>query len=382
MPPPDEPRQGDVIAGCVVERLLGRGAMGSAHLARRAADGRPVVVKVLAAELAQDAELRARFVREWQALRKVERHPNVVEVLDLDEGAARPALVLEHVPGVSLDEALRRHGRIEWARAARVARDLALGLAAVHARGIVHRDVKPANAVVTPAGQAKLIDFGVAKDLARHTALTLPGELLGTASFMAPEVWEEGPTTPAVDLFALGATLYHLVAGAPPFAGDDLDQVADKVLAGDHAPLRAAVPAAPADLEALVEHLLEPEPAHRCRSAAACARDLDRVLAGQPPLLPTLLVEGAAARLPLVGAEWFTLGRDPAARLALGDPSVAPKHAQVRRAADGRFLLFDLRGSTGTWLDDAPLAPGEPRPLRDGARGRVGGVGLRFRDPR
>lgn len=354
--------------------------MGAAHLARRLSDGRTVVVKVLAPELARDPELRARFVREWQALRKVGRHPNVVEVLGLDADAASPALVLEHVAGVSVDEALRRHGRVPWVRAARVARDLARGLQAVHAVGLVHRDVKPANAVVAPDGAARLIDFGVAKDLARHTALTRPGELVGTACFMAPEVWEEQAATPGVDLFALGVTLYQLIAGEPPFDGCDVDEIADKVLSGAHAPLRQVAPDVPEDLDAVVEHLLEPDPVHRYASAAACADDLERVLAGQAPWLPTLLVEGGAARLPLVGAEWFTLGADPACHLVLPHPSVAPKHAQVRRGARG-FALFDLRGSPGTWVGDARLEPGAPRLLRDGDRLRLGAVGVVFRWP-
>lgn len=371
-----------MIAGCAVERLLGRGTMGSAYLARRVRDGRPVVLKLLAPELARDLDLRARFVREWQALAKVARHPNVVEVLELDASGARPALVLEHVEGVSLDDALRRHGRVGWTRAARVVRDLARGLAAVHAAGLVHRDVKPANAMVTAEGAAKLIDFGIAKDLTRNTALTQPGELLGTACFMAPEVWEEQAATPGVDLFSLGVTLYQLIAGAPPFDGRDVDEIADKVLAGEHPPLRAVAPEVPADLDAVVEHLLEPDPRHRCARASDCVALLDRVLAGQPPLLPTLLVDQpGGARLALVGAEWFTLGADPGCRLVVPHPAVAPKHAQVRRDGAG-LALFDLRGSSGTWVNDARLAPGAPRPLRDGDRVRLGAAPLLFRDPR
>ncbi|MBX3471575.1 MAG: protein kinase, partial [Planctomycetes bacterium] len=368
---------GQVLSGCRLERVLGRGAMGEAWLARREADGQPVVVKLLDPVALADAERRARARREWATLCKVRPTPHVVQVLGVDLEHERPHLVLELVPGEGLHALLRRRGRLPWSDAARVARDLALGLAAVHEQGVVHRDVKPANAIVRPDGAATLVDFGLAKDLFA-TSVTSPQMILGTAAYMAPEQWADAATRDGrCDLFALGATLYELVAGAPPFgAGQDPAAVEEAATTGDYAPLEEAAPGAPAELALVVDLLLAPDPAWRYPRADLAARDLEAVLRGGACSAPCLLAADGR-RWPLVRGRRWTLGSAPDCQVPLPPPA-SPRHAQLRREAAG-YTLVDLRGSAGTRVQGAPLAG--PRALAPGDALDLAGVALRFVDP-
>jgi serine/threonine protein kinase len=374
---------GQTLSGCVVEKLLGRGAMGEVWLARRASDGSQVVVKRIDPVLASDPILRARLQREWSSLALVGRHPNVVAVQAVALDAQPPHLVLDLVPGTALDALLARRRRLPALEAARVARDLALGLAAVHGQGLVHRDVKPANAILRPDGVAVLVDFGLAKDVFA-SSLTQPGTVLGTAAYMAPEQWgDDARGDVQTDLFALGATLYHLATGAPPFEGDDVVAIAERAAAADYAPLEDA----PQELALLVDLLLEPEPRFRPARALDVAGDLARVLAGQPCGAPALLLPGGA-RAPLVRARRWTLGTDPTCQVVL-PAGASPRHAQLRREQDG-FVLVDLKGSAGTTVQGAqpgaaPVKVEAPRQLAHGDRLVLGtaelGVRLTFVEP-
>ncbi len=373
---------GQTLSGCVVERLLGRGAMGEVWQARRASDGAPVVVKRIDPVLASDPTLRARLQREWSSLALVGRHPNVVAVQAVALDAQPPHLVLDLVPGTALDALIARRRRLPALEAARVARDLALGLAAVHGQGLVHRDVKPANAILRPDGVAVLVDFGLAKDVFA-SSLTRPGTVLGTAAYMAPEQWgDDARGDVQTDLFALGATLYHLATGAPPFEGDDVVAIAERAGAADYAPLRQGAEDAPDELALLVDLLLEPEPRFRPARALDVAEDLTRVLAGQPCRAPALLLAGA--RAPLVRARRWTLGTDPTCQVVL-PAGASPRHAQLRREQDG-FVLVDLKGSAGTTVHPAlpgaaPVRVEAPRQLAHGDRLLLGTVELTFVEP-
>jgi predicted Ser/Thr protein kinase len=366
---------GKTLSGCVVERLLGRGGMGSVWLAR-GPDGAQVVVKVLDPALARDEALRARFRREWEALRKVHPHPNVVRILHVGGEEHDPNIVMEFVEGATL-HALVQRGRFAPARAAAAIRDAALGLAAVHRHGLVHRDVKPGNLMVTTTGVTKVVDFGLAKDMFQ-TSLTQPGQLLGTAAYMAPEQWADAKVhDPRVDVFALGATLYHLLAGRPPFEGEDVHEIADRIQSGDYPPLRDAAPDVPRELELVVHLMLMPEPRYRYARMEDVADDLTRATSGQPARAPAL-VDPRGRRYALVPGRRLTLGRDPACGVVIDDEAVSPKHAQVRRDAAG-FALHDLRGSAGTAVNGAPVARAVV--LKDGDRVRLGALELVFEEP-
>jgi eukaryotic-like serine/threonine-protein kinase len=230
-----------------VEQPLGTGAMGLVVLARDTVLDRRVAVKVLADHLAADDAFRQRFLREARLAARL-CHPNIVQVFDAGEDG-RPFLVMEYVDGGTVADRLARGPGFSPAEVLTLAADLAAGLAHAHAMGIVHRDVKPHNVLIGPAGVTKLTDFGIARALEDH-GLTEIGTVLGTAHFMAPEQAAGGPVGPAADVYALGAVLRHV-------AGDSL----------------------PAGLEPLVDAALAPEPAAR-PSAAALHTQLSGINAG------------------------------------------------------------------------------------------------------
>jgi eukaryotic-like serine/threonine-protein kinase len=194
-----------------LERLLGRGGMASVWLASDEVLERPVAVKILSDTIASDPEFLARFRREARVAAGLS-HPNLIGVYDYAEGAERPYLVMEYVPGDNLAERMSRNAEID---SERLARELLGALAHIHAAGIVHRDIKPQNVLVAPDGRAKLIDFGIAlpKDA---TSLTRTGHLLGTARYIAPEVMGGKPATERSDLYSCGVVLRDCTGDNPP----------------------------------------------------------------------------------------------------------------------------------------------------------------------
>lgn len=296
----------DPLAGLLLgnryrlDECLGRGAMGIVYRALDQELHRTVAVKILDARLFRDAQAEQRFQREAEALATLQ-HQNVVAVFDrgrTPEGIH--FLVLELLTGATLAtvlaematadplDALTKLGihthETPWTRiAARWARDTARGLAAAHDRGLVHRDVKPSNVFVTTDDRPVLLDFGIAAR-ANDERLTATSTTLGTPWYMAPEQVRGGgaaPAAPSLDVYGLGATLYHLLAGRPPYEGD-----AATVLAAlpthDPVPLDRVRPELPSDLRAIVETCLEREPAQRYPNANELAADLERFLTHQP----------------------------------------------------------------------------------------------------
>ncbi|APU17445.1 MULTISPECIES: serine/threonine-protein kinase [Actinoalloteichus] len=217
-PSPDGDR---LIAGRYrLHQLLGRGAMGTVWAAYDEFLHRQVAVKEVLLPVgipsAEADELRERTMREARA-NAVLSHPNVVTLFDVARHDGEPFVVMELVPSNSLAEVLLRHGSLARQEAALVADSLAAALEAAHRAGITHRDVKPGNVLVGRDGQIKLTDFGIARNVA-ETTLTATGLMLGTPSYIAPEVASGGAVTPAADLWALGATLFAAVEGQPPYS--------------------------------------------------------------------------------------------------------------------------------------------------------------------
>jgi eukaryotic-like serine/threonine-protein kinase len=256
--PPDEPTR---PLRLTVESLadgryvlggqLGAGGMGIVRRARDRHLDRDVAVKLLADNLAADPEARERFLRESRAAARI-GHPNVVAVHDVGEDLGRPYFVMELIEGPSLAEVLRERGPLDAQQVARIAEDALAGLAKAHASGLVHRDVKPGNLLLGPDGVVKVTDLGVvgADD---ETGLTRTGFVVGTRSYLAPELRTGAPATPRSDLFALGATLVELLTGRTPPAGS-----VPEVPAG-----------APAGLYRLLPRLLAVEADNRPPDAAA-----------------------------------------------------------------------------------------------------------------
>jgi len=204
-----------VIAGRYrLERRVGEGGMAEVYLAHDELLDRPVAVKVLRQALAQDRVLRERFVREAQAAARLD-HPHIVGVYDLGEWGGRPFLVMEWVEGPTLASLIRERGPLPVPLACELGAQIASALAYAHARGLIHRDVKPHNILLKAEGgrwEAKLADFGLAKVLSA-TSLTLTQEVFGTPQYVAPEVVRGERVTPAADLYSLGVVLFEMLTG-------------------------------------------------------------------------------------------------------------------------------------------------------------------------
>ena len=255
-----------------LERPLGHGGMASVYLARDSELDRPVAVKLLAENAAGDDRLRQRFVREARLAARLS-HPNIVSVFDAGEDSGRPYIVMEHVAGETLSELLARRGRLPPDEARGLALQAARGLAHAHAAGLVHRDIKPQNLLLRDEGTLKIADFGIAR-AAEGTALTQAGTVLGTAAYLAPEQALGEQATPAVDVYSLGAVLYELLTGKPPYEFDSLADLADKQRRYAIAPVRELAPDVPRDLEDTVMRCLARNPAYRPASAAELEREL------------------------------------------------------------------------------------------------------------
>jgi serine/threonine protein kinase len=245
-----------------LECELGAGAVGVVYRAR-SREGRTVALKVLHAKLGDDVEFRGRLTREVRIARNL-RDPHLVAVIDAGESAGRPYLVLEYVGGGSLADRLRT-GTLSIDEMLRLVGDVAAGLEALHRRDLVHRDLKPSNIMLRDDGSAALADFGLAKGAA-YTALTRPGEILGTLDYLAPELVRGEDATLASDIYALGCVAFECVAGRPPFADRSLLGVGTAHLE-DEPP---EPPATPEVAWALLR-ALEKEPSARPASATMYA---------------------------------------------------------------------------------------------------------------
>ncbi len=196
-----------------IERPLGHGAMAVVDLARDRELGRYVALKQLAENLARDPDFRGRFLREGKLAAQL-NHPNIVRVFDVGEADGRPYIAMEHVDGETVADLIARRGSVTPAEAADIGAQAARALAAAHAAGLVHRDVKPHNLLLRRDGVLKLGDFGIALGL-EGTRLTMTGTVLGTAAYLAPEQARAEHVTSAADVYALGLVLVELLTGSP-----------------------------------------------------------------------------------------------------------------------------------------------------------------------
>jgi serine/threonine protein kinase len=252
-----------------LEHPLGHGGMATVYLAHDQELNRPVAIKLLAEHVAGDEALRKRFLREGRLAARLS-HPNVVSVYDAGETEdGRPFLVMEHVPGTTLAEL----GRIAPDQAAGLAIQACHGLAHAHAAGLVHRDVKPQNLLLREDGTVKVADFGIAR-AAEATALTQVGTVLGTAAYLSPEQALGEEVTSATDIYSLGAVLYELLTGRPPYEFDSLADLAAKQSSGQIVPVGELAPGVSRSIEDAVMRSLARNPSYRPASAEAFAHEL------------------------------------------------------------------------------------------------------------
>jgi hypothetical protein len=289
-----------------LESVLATGGMGRVWRAEDTRLRRPVAVKVLRKELTGDPAFLTRFRAEAHHAARL-AHPAIAAVHDYgetaDPGGGDPLayLVMELVPGEPLSGLLERTGRLPLPVALRLVRHTAAGLAAAHEAGVVHRDVKPGNLLVTPDGDVKITDFGIALS-AESVSLTRTGQVLGTAHYLSPEQAQGQKATPASDVYALGVVAYECLAGRRPFEGDNSVRVAAMQIRDTPPPLPADVPAR---VRQVVERAMAKDPAARFADAAALRDALDRLLAaGAAPtaLHDTLVLPVQVASAPVAGA--------------------------------------------------------------------------------
>jgi WD40 repeat protein len=284
-PTPAAPGSGrPTVAGYEILGELGRGGMGVVYKARQTALKRLVALKmILAGSHAGQPELE-RFRREAEAVARLQ-HPHIVQIHEVGEAEGRPYFSLEYVAGGSL--AHRLNGTpLPASQAARLVETLALAIHAAHQQGVVHRDLKPANVLLTADGQPKITDFGLAKLLEGDAGQTETGAVMGTPSYMAPEqAWGKSKVKtvgPVADVYALGAVLYELLTGRPPFRAETPLETLYQVVAEDPVPPSRFLPKVSRDLETICLKCLEKEPRKRYASALALADDLRRFLEGKP----------------------------------------------------------------------------------------------------
>ena len=281
-----------------VQEVIGRGGMGIVLKARDTKLQRIVAIKLLAPQLAASGSARRRFVREAQAAAAV-RDDHVVSIHAVEDTGPIPYLVMEYVGGMTLDERLRRSAPLEIADLLRIGMQSARGLAAAHAQGLIHRDVKPANILLENGVQrVKLTDFGLAR-AADDASITQSGMIAGTPLYMSPEQARGERLSHRSDLFSLGSVLYTLVAGQPAFQAESMTGVIRKVCEDAPRPIKEANPISPDWLDGVIRKLMAKDPADRFQSAAEVADLLGQYLAfvQQPhSMTPPALVEGAISR--------------------------------------------------------------------------------------
>jgi serine/threonine-protein kinase len=272
-------------------RMIGSGGMGAVWEAEDELLGRPVAVKVLSESLAPGERAVSRFEREARAAARLSG-PHITAVYDFGRSEGRPYIVMELVRGETLADRLAREGPLPPHEAARIATHVADALEEAHAAGIVHRDVKPDNVMLTPAGDVKVMDFGIAA-AAWAVQITTSDLVLGTPSYLAPEQAKSEKTTPATDVYALGAVLYEMVAGRPPFVAESPVAVVQAHVRENPQPLDQMAEDVPPNLAAASMAALAKDPTQRPPSAAAFASML------REPTLPLPAIDAPDETTPL-----------------------------------------------------------------------------------
>src|SRR6266498_801385 len=263
-----------------VGRLLGAGGMAEVYEGNDRLLARRVAIKVLLAQYAHDPSFLTRFRREAQAAASLS-HPNIVAVFDTGSQDDIWFIVMEYVAGRTLRDVINAEGPVHPARAAEVAADVAGALAVAHARGIVHRDVKPGNVMLTTDGKVKVMDFGIARASA-VPSITQTAAVVGTAQYIAPEQAQGLEVDARTDVYALGCCLYEMLTGQVPFTGPTPVAIAYRHVREDPTPPRALNPDVPVPLERVCLKAMAKRPEDRYQTAVELRADLERVGAGEP----------------------------------------------------------------------------------------------------
>ena len=273
------------IGGYQIEEELAKSSTATVYRAFEPALGRRVLIKKLHPQVAREPEVRARFEREAQLCARLE-HTNIVRVFGYRSEPNLTMMVMEFVAGESLRSLLDRLGSIEWRTLLVILYQVLKGLASAHARGVLHRDIKPDNILISQEGEAKLTDFGLAV-LEDAPHLTRQGAVVGTPAYMPPEQISGEPADRRSDLFSVGATFYEALTGVSPFKAETFSETMNLILTAELQPPSATVPEIPPEVDRFILKLLDKRPARRFGSAEEALEELRRI-AGQhnAPLAP------------------------------------------------------------------------------------------------
>lgn len=348
-----------------IVRRLGRGGMGTVYEGVHSETGEPAAIKTLAESLVEEPDFRARFELEIETLRKL-NHPNIVRLLGFGEEKGILFYVMELVRGPSLDQELKAGRKFTWREVAQIGIQVCQALKHAHDRGIIHRDLKPANLLRAEDGTIKLSDFGIARlfGAPSHTGV---GSVLGTIEYMAPEQAEALPIGPKADLYSLGAVLYALLVGRPPFKVTSFAQILHLHRTSRPDPVRVHVPDCPEELDRIIQELLARDPDKRITNASLTARRLQAMLHAleREPPLPPAQVSSQTLTIPQQGVVDFGVGPEvDSGKSAVGlTPTVTlpqgkaetPEMGQPKPAAPEPSYLAPTRVATGH-----DLAPAEP----------------------
>jgi YVTN family beta-propeller protein len=263
--------EGDEFAGHRILGVAGRGGMGVVYRALQLDLERPVALKLIAPQLAEDAAFRERFGRESRAAASID-HPNVIPIYYTGEHDGTLYIAMRYVEGSDLRTLVRAEGRLEPGRAAYIVSQVASALDAAHARGIVHRDVKPANVLLGANDHAYLTDFGLTKSVTSHTGSTRDGGWVGTLGYVAPEQIRGERIDARADVYALGCVLYHALSGSPPYQRDTDEAMLWAHLHDDPPSIAAHAPGVPASFDAVLQRAMAKDPEERYPSAGDLGR--------------------------------------------------------------------------------------------------------------
>src|SRR4051794_33846801 len=361
-----------------IEARLARGGMASVYLATDIRLERRVAVKVMHPALAEDPEVVARFNREARAAARLS-HPDAVSVYDQGTDAGHVFLVMEYVAGSTLRQVLRERGRLSPAEAVAVMDHVLAALGAAHTAGLVHRDVKPENVLVTPDGRVKVADFGLARAIAGTTLTGDDGALLGTAAYVAPEQVRDGVADARSDVYSAGIMFFELLTGSVPFTGDTPVNVAYRHMNEDVPAPSSRAAGIPAELDTLVRSATARDPEARPADGRALHSQLDQVRS-------RLGLHGAVPAPP--GDNTLTVPRPsaPDTERTTALPPVPPRVAEDDRRPPRRWpfvlvallVLSAIAGAGGWWLAVGRYthAPGVLRLTYSQASQRLDAAGL------